>query len=343
MLPADGRSFNQFLARTACPEPGAAAKYLGTIPAERRAAEVNAWIDETPADTKAVFRTRLALTDTNGGDAQTSELAAYGREVYAVVSERYGTGAEVDELGRAMIAAMTDEIIPGDARGLVTYDGSRASIQALWHSNIAPERVCAGEIFKGGVTVSATDDGGLALHVDSTLHRNLCLNLLIIAQATQSQGSRRHVGNAAELLEWLYDALRRATATVQIFADMWDTARSQTLDMVTRDIPAAYLDGSSTVVDEFRPDVVRGVFRGLVKRGRLALPGHRGEASVDALFDTWKREPEFTKAGIVNAATRAAHELPLRGVWATEETETRAGAVLTSPRPFDYVERGEVF
>ena len=67
------------------------------------------------------------------------------------------------------------------------------------------------------------------------------------------------------------------------------------------------------------------------------------EQAVGALMGAWDREPEFCKVGIVNAITRAAHELPMRSVYGGDVIEASAGQILASPRPFQYVEHGEVF
>lgn len=349
MLFLDGaRSLRGILERTACDEPGAAATYLATIPVDRRAREVNEWLSRTDDRTKAVLRTRLALAPVEASridvrmPASTSTALmirpeAYGRECYAVVSERYATGMEVDVIARAILESIERGLFPGDARGEVLYDGRRATIRALWHSDVQPEFVCAGEIFKAGMSIDAADDRSGGIDVDGILWRNLCLNLIIIDENHQSFGSRRHMGTTRDLTEWLFEAMRGASKSVAAFAELWSRSRSLRLDApsVTRDIPA------DATGDQAR--IVSGVMRGLVKSERLALPGFRGEAAINALLGSWRREPEFSKVGIVNAITRAAHELPLRSAFGGDVIEAQAGAVLSNARPFQYVEAGEVF
>lgn len=333
------RSLRSLLERTPCEEPGAAATYLATIPADRRAFEVNTWLEATEADKKAVLRTRLALAPPDD-DVQTSTALAlspapYGREVYAVVSERYGTGLEVDVIARAILSACERDILPGDARGEITYDGRKATIRALWHSNIDPRDACAGEVFKAGVSITAADDRSNGIEVDGMLWRNLCLNFIIIDECVQNFASRRHMGATRDLASWLFDALRAASRSVSGFAALWDGARAMALDSpaVTRDIPA----------DKTRREITQGIFRGMLKTDRLALPGFRGEAAVGEFMRAFDREPEFCKVGIVNAVTRAAHESTLRGAFASEAVEAMGGAILSHKRPFQYVEVGEAF
>lgn len=338
-------SLRGLLDRTDCDEPGAAATYLATIPADRRAKEVNEWLTRTDDKTKAVLRTRLALAPpdvpavplapNDGTTALTLAPAPYGREVFAVVSERYGTGMEVDVLARAILAGIDRGLFPGDARGEVLYDGRRATIRAIWHSDIDPTAACAGEVFKAGMSISSADDRSAGIDVDGVLWRNLCLNLIIIDENHQSFGSRRHTGDTRDLTAWLFDAMRAASRSVAGFAALWDTARSMRLDApaVTRDIPA-----------ESAPrQITAGVFRGLLKTDRLTLPGFRGEAGVIELLRAYDREPEFSKVGIVNAITRTAHEAPMRSAFAGDTIEVQAGELLSSKRPFQYVEAGEVF
>jgi len=340
------RSLRGLLDRTDCPEPGAAATYLATIPAPRRMDEVNEWLAYTAPETKAVLRTRLALAppdvSTLAADAPVSTSTAlalapapYGREVFAVVSERYGTGMEVDVIARAILAAIDRGLFPGDARGEVLYDGRRATIRAIWHSDIRPESVCAGEVFKAGLSIDAADDRSAGIDVDGILWRNLCLNLIVIDENHQNFGSRRHMGATRDLSAWIFDAMRNASRSVASFAALWDTARSMALDSpdVTRDIPA----------DVDRRQITAGVFRGLLKTDRLALPGFRGEAGINEFMRSFDREPEFAKVGIVNAITRTAHEAPMRTTFGGDLIEQQAGAILSSKRPFQYVEAGEVF
>jgi hypothetical protein len=307
---------------------------------------VNEWLASTTPETKAVLRTRLALAPPDADtlpanlDSPTSTAmmlapAPYGREVFAVVSERYSTGMEVDVLARTILTAIERGLFPGDARGEILYNGTRATIRAIWHSNIDAKSVCAGEVFKSGISIDAADDRSRGIDVDAILWRNLCLNLIIIDENHQSFGSRRHMGASRDLAQWLFDALANASRSVSAFAGLWDKARAMALDSpdVTRDIPA----------DADRRMITAGVFRGLLKTDRLTLPGFRGEAGVDALLGSFDRDPEFCKVGIVNAITRTAHAEPTRGVFGADDIERAAGELLSSARPFQYVEKGEVF
>lgn len=311
-------SFRQLLARTACPEPGAAAIYLATVPPARRAAEVNAWINETDAEKVAVVRHRNNMV-----------LQGNGRQAYAIVSERY-TALDTDQLARIMLE---QSVAPGDARGEVQYDGDRVEMVLRWHSDIQPETCAAGEIFRAAAGLRSADDGTQSIDPFAGLDRNLCLNLIILDHAEVKLGKKRHVGN--NVAEFLFGALTEAVDRVRYFAETWAGARATRLDAagVVRDVPA----------DTAREEVVRGVFRGLMTAGKLALPGFRREGAIDILMAAFTKEPEFTKVGLVNAITRAAHEADLKGAWATQQVQQAGGWLLGSKRPLQFMAKGEDF
>ena len=311
-------SFRQLLARTACPEPGAAAVYLATIPSARRAIEVNSWIRETDAEKVAVIRHRNNVA-----------LSGNGRQAYAIVSERY-TALDTDQLARIMLE---QDIAPGDARCEIQYDGDRVELALRWHSDIQPDTCAAGEIFRAAAGIRSADDGTQAIDPFAGLDRNRCLNLIIIDHAEVRLGKKRHVGN--NVAEFLFDALKAATDRVRYFAELWGgAARTRLTDSgVVRDLP----EGAT------QDEIVRGVFRGLLTGGKLSLPGYRRDGAIDVLMAAFAKEPEMTKVGLVNAVTRAAHEADLRGAWATQSVQEAGGWLLASKRPLQWVNRGEDF
>lgn len=311
-------SFRQLLARTACPEPGAAAIYLATVPPARRAAEVNAWIKETDAEKVAVVRHRKNMA-----------LSGNGRQAYAIVSERY-SALDTDQLARIMLE---QEVAPGDARCEVQYDGDRVELALRWHSDIQPETCAAGEIFRAAAGLRSADDGTQSIEPFAGLDRNLCLNLIILDHAEVRLGKKRHVGN--NIAGFMFENLKLATDRVRYFAELWGGAARTRLTApgIVRDVP----DGATT------DELVRGCFRGLLTAGKLVLPGYRREPAIEILMAAFTKEPEPTKVGLVNAVTRAAHEADLRGAWATQQVQEAGGALLASKRPLQWLAAGEDF
>ena len=320
------RPLQQLIERTGFKEPGAAAKYLAEIGPKRRAREVNALLSCADEDQTAVLRTRLFTGPVNGHDGPV------GREVFAAVSERYGQGAEVDTLARATLAAAEADYLPGDARGEIAYDGRKVAIRAVWHTDIAPQLVAVGELFKAGVWITGADDRTSGLRVGSSILRCVCINFTTM-EASQTTGYKRHVGSMPEMVEWLGEALRGAVDTVRVFAEAWDRGRSMEIHQAARDVPEGLDSRTATA----------GAVRGLVKARKLALPGKRGEHGIEAIMGAYDREPEPTRVGIVNAVTRYAHEATQPGPWVTGDLEAQAGRILTDKRPLQYVEKGEVF
>lgn len=307
-------AFRQLLDRSGFAEPGAAATYLAEVPVNRRVAEVNAILCEASEDATAVVRHR-------------DEIGAAGptgiREAFAVVSPRY-VAHDVDTIG-AQVDAELRRLAPGDARGEVTYDGHDAAIVLRWHSDIQPETCAAGEVFRACAGFRTADDGTSSIQPFAGLDRNLCLNLIILDENRQNLGRRRHTGGG--IGEFMADALASAVDRVRWFAESWDKARRTPLLALLRDVP----DGTTG------EELVRGAVRGLLASGALTLPGYRREAGIDEILTAWRREPEHTVVGLVNAITRAAHESTFRGVWAADEVQAAGARILGFKRPIAFV------
>jgi len=110
-----------------------------------------------------------------------------GCEIFSVVGPRYSP-LDID-----VIATQVHQIVPKDARAEVLYDGYRARLSVLFHSNIQPEHCVAGEIFKAGVSITTADDGTGAIRIAAQVWRNLCRNLIIVDLSQQTMAVR-HVG-----------------------------------------------------------------------------------------------------------------------------------------------------
>lgn len=319
-------SLRSLLERTPCEEPSAAATYLATIPADRRAREVNEWIKGTDQKVTAVLRTRNARDTYND--------TVYGREVYAVVTEKYTTGQEVDVLARYLRSLLIEGLFPYGAKGTVEYDGQAATIKAIWHTDINPEDACAGEVFQACAGLKASDDRRFPIEVLAEVYRNLCLNFIIIDEARQSFGTRKHIGDQSDLTVWIAKGLKRASESVRGFARLWDKGRAAPLTAGMRDLPKEY---DSLLTDMEQREVVMGALRGLMTRGLLTVPGYRGPLAVEVLMKAYDKEPEFNRVGLVNAITRAAHETDFPSLWHAEQLERSAGMILASDRPFEFV------
>lgn len=285
--------------------PGGAS-YLKACPIDLRAANLNHWLGEANVrDARAskavgaeVYKPRdLTLRTRNRGN---------GAEVWAVCGPKYAP-FNVDRVAREAAAG-----IGGDARGTLKYDGYKMTLDAVFHSNIAPEKAVAGEFFKGCVRIQAADDGSGSVKVKLGLWRNLCRNLIIVDFDTVLIGSRRHVG-AATIEEDVRALMASANERMALVVGKWSEAS-------TEDVLARY---DLQDVDQ--------VFRGLVLNDCVKATGVKADEMVKRLHTAWEREPGYSKTAILNAITRAAHESEWNSWSDSEDLESAAGELLYQP------------
>jgi hypothetical protein len=284
--------------------PGGAG-YLRACPPELIAANLNHWFGagyrldaRASRDQEANVYAPKVIT------LRTRRDRAVGREVFAVTGPRYAA-FDVDR-----VAAEVADGVGGDARGMVTYDGFRATIDCLFHSNVEPERAVAGEFFKAGVRVSAADDGSGAIRISLLLWRNLCRNLIIIDFNKVLVGSRRHIGATSSIEADVREHVQVANAKIDRLVAKWSEASRE------------------NVLDRYHLTDVDDVFKGLVLNKVIQVPGVRPVDMVARLHEAWQKEPGYSKTAILNAITRAAHEGTWRAWSAAEDLESVAGELL---------------
>ncbi len=283
--------------------PGGAS-YLKQCPMDLRATNLNHWLEKAQlVDARASKKAGKEITKPQDLTLRTRARKGGSREVFAVCGPKYAA-FNVDKVVAEAAAG-----IGGDARGQVTYDGYRMTLDAVFHSNIAPENAVAGEFFKGCVRITAADDGTGAVKVKLGLWRNLCRNLIIVDFDTVLVGSRKHIG-AATIEVDVRELMGQASERIALIVGKWSEAS-------TENVLSRY---DLTDVDE--------VFRGLVLNGQIKATGKKPDEMVKMLHEAWEREPGYSKTSILNAITRAAHE----GTWQSwadsEELESQAGELL---------------
>jgi hypothetical protein len=264
-------------------EADRAERYGTTVPAEPEPVMVE----------KAVtLRTR----NNRGADAVEGD-----RELFAVVGPNYGEH-DVDK-----IAAQIMEGVPSDARCNVVYDGYKARIDILFHSNIAPEKAVAGEIFKAGVCITTADDGSGSIKISAEMWRNLCLNLYIIDNAKELITSRRHFGQG--ISEAVEAGIKAAQSKIAHFMNKWN-------------------EGSlENVVQRYNVENADAILRGLAYNKVVHVSGVKKADMYKRLLEAWQKEPGDDRNSFVNAVTRAAHEQPWNR-WTTAEDLERLGGRL---------------
>jgi hypothetical protein len=301
--------------------PGGAG-YLRECPSELRAINVNHWCENgTREDVRATNKLMKAWQEGQCRGPQPAPVIVPreltlrtringtdgNRENYAIVGPRYAAH-DIDKIAEQV---MTSDAIPADARARVTYDGYRSRIDVLFHSNVQPERVVAGEIFKAGILLKTADDGSGSIQIAAQLWRNLCLNLIIVDHAKDMVMRRSHRGGG--IGEAVEQGIRDAMKKVEYFCQKWSEA---TLE---------------NVLEKYGVDNIEAVFRGLIFNKVVHVPGVKPEVMMQRLMGAWAKEQGNDKTAIVNAITRAAHSHTWKRWTIVEELETLGGKLLFAP------------
>lgn len=226
------------------------------------------------------------------------------REAWSFVGPRYNAH-DINDIADQI---MRSEAIPGDAKCDIVYDGYKARIDVLFHTDIQPEKAVAGEIFKAGIMVKTADDGSGSIQISAQVFRNLCLNLIIIDHAKDLVTRRRHFGAGIE--ESVAEGIATAMGKVKHFADKWSEA---TLE---------------NVIERYGVNDVESVLRGLVHNKVVHVSGVKPEEMFERLMRAYQAEPGYGKDAIVNAVTRCAHT-ETWGKWTdVEDLERKGGELL---------------
>jgi hypothetical protein len=247
---------------------------------------------------------------------------AAGREMFAAVGPSY-TAFDVDRIAQALALAA-----PNDVRGTVTYDGVKARFTVTWHSTVQPEHYVAGEFFQAGVIITTDDTGGGSIRIRAFVEQNLCLNLIILDTATQEIVSIRHVGSVEKLADRFREGFKDALQRIEFFRAEWGYA-------VERDELAAVRGSESDSIP--LSVALPGLFNGLIEHDLVPISGSRKDA-VKALVQAWnvdtsaarvgRPEDSISRASLVNAVTRYAHENEQPSPWHEDALEAAAGKLL---------------
>lgn len=255
--------------------------------------------------------------------------------MWAALSERYAT-FDVDQIARALEIGMRGQ---PDARCEITYDGTGATMDVLFHSDVQPERYVAGEFFKAGIRVRTSDSGGGSIAIGLLLWQNLCLNLIMIDVAKYELARLRHIGDSDKLAAKFRQAIGDGNAQLGHFLKAWGYAADEALcDVTSTGVKPEHLRlldelGTDTISES---ELLTGIFTGLGKTGAVSI----GKNDLPGLLAAHARDNSgavqvapVTRASVVNAVTRYAHE-SIGRVNPTRQgdLEREAGALLVSGR-----------
>ena len=240
--------------------------------------------------------------------------AGAGGEIYRIASERY-TPFDADAVLGTLLATSHD--LMAGWKGDITYDGEKLSFDLI----SMPDEVidlAAGDVFKIGMRLRANDvrEGGIIAEL--LVWRNLCLNLIIIGRASTEILNLRHMGNPGDIHMALAGVMAQAEVAFGHFRHQWGIARSEII--ITPQLTADRM------------------FEGLAASKITALPGDTGAVKT-MLLNAWLEEPGFSRADVVNAVTRAAHESArYADPFAISKVEEAAGSMLRDTRLVSKVE-----
>jgi len=297
--------------------PGGGA-YLAQCPPNLRAENMNHWFPRAMRLDKRALNRAMREREENPGLPEPTvdefqiprevtlrtRKAGESRETFAVTGPRYGV-YDINQLAEQIAQGLD-----GDARADIVYDGYKARINVLFHSNIVPEKAVAGEIFKAGMMIKTADDGSGALKFHAQVWRNLCLNLIVIDFKQLLVGSRRHIGTGESIAADVRAHLEATKEKIGYFVKKWDESSVENV-MARYDLASPQ-------------DVIKGLCLNKV----VHVPGVRPVDLIGRLTKAWEQEPGYTKTAYINAVTRMAHEESWRTWTTTEDLETTASALL---------------
>jgi hypothetical protein len=287
----------------------AGGRYLAQCPPELRAYNLNEWF---PKGTKEVTRTdpktKIETTTTEPREVtvRCRRRKDGSPEIFAVGGPRY-TAYDVDRVASSVAAALKGV---GDARATITYDGYRATIDVLWHTNVQPSKAVAGEIFRVGLRVKAADDGSGGISVSLLLERNLCLNLIVIDFNKLLVGRRKHVGKVETIEAVVAGYLDASAERLGHFVKAWDNGTAE------------------DILERYNLHDVDEVIRGLVLNRVVWVAGVEPEVMQERLRRAWDKEPGYSRNAFLNAITRCAHEEEWQRWSDVEDLESTAGELL---------------
>lgn len=229
-------------------------------------------------------------------------------QLFRVASDSY-LPIDPDMVADAMAAAL-----PKSWRAEIRYDGDSWMIEATTHADTVVD-LATGDMFKAGLRFKSNDvvQGGASL--SGFARRILCQNLIIVGDAVRPYFRKIHIGAKTtavnELAAKITESVSRVEADLSRFTKRWDEARHD------------------RIIDESASKGPESVFGALVDAGLVDLPGGRDRV-VANLVVAWNAEPGYSRADVVNAITRAAHEA---GSWwndltTQEDAEVQASKLL---------------
>jgi hypothetical protein len=279
--------------------PDSAAAYWRSIPKERRAVEINHVLsDPRNAEKEIVLGSRL-----------TASRSPKERELFAIVSPRYTPHGPEEVADHLLELCQPGGPLEG-ARSEIKYDGTRYDFRMLAVSDVDAKHHRVGEIFKSAFRVKGRDDKGSGSPITSLgeIFCVLCINYTN-ASSFAHFGSVRHTGDVAQKVR---DMLSGSADFLGPWLELWGAREAVRVTEQQGQDAIALLAG---LKEPELPAIV-------------TMPKVSREETAAALMQAFQKESSGSIAGLSGAFSRAAHEAPWHGPWASERMEGYAAAVL---------------
>ena len=212
------------------------------------------------------------------------------RSLFATVSPGY-TVVDANEIAKMVGGSRALD----DSRAHVYYNPKSTNVQVdcIWMPNERPRNLAAGDFFKAGFRFRTNDSGAGSLKGGGIVYRNLCLNLLIVAQDYAPMVQLRHWGDMAQIETELIGATRKVREGMSAILDDWGVLANTLIDDV-----------------EMWGQTFPCVEDALVWAVENEKIGKNISSKVlqENLLNGYKFEQGDTPAALINAMTRAAWE-----------------------------------
>jgi len=291
-----------------------AAGYLAALPPARRAAEVNANIEETVAageDRRIVMQLRHVVQA--DGDTQTLPTT------YMIGSSRYAVVGP-DAVGRDILAAAEMDPTIADSKAEVLYNGEVTSLKLFSATDRALVALGKDESFAAVLSLLLDDRKARSIPVMLSVLRSTCTNLDLVCRDGKVDLARwRHVGNARRIRSEIVDTMREGHQLLPSWVNTYKTA-------ATAPLPAHH-EGLDVLA------MLCGALPGQKKtHAMLQAPSVRPETTARVVAEAWAQEgSQQTQGALCNAVTRAAHEQPWPTLDASRGLERQASLLRATP------------
>lgn len=170
-----------------------------------------------------IFNSHLARNGSRSQELQLRARVVDGKpQIFSVTSTGYNP-FDADAVATQLRAGLYQLNGGRQARGPVVYDPRTTTLKAdaLWHADLPYDGGSAGDYFKGGMSFRSNDAKGGGIRGFSEMHRNLCLNLIIVARSKKGLFSLTHRSGDEAVVSAIRGGLKTAEQDFGYFLRQW--------------------------------------------------------------------------------------------------------------------------